>query len=131
MRSLRSIRLVAMREILERGRSRGYLLSLVFTLLLLGAGFILPSLLLGDQASKIGLVEPAPAGLADAVQAAADAYDVDVVVSSLPDREAAEAAVRDDQVAAALVVPADLSGPGRADRHQSASSELQAIANAR
>ena len=51
-----SIRLVAMREILERGRSRGYLLSLVFTRPAAGAGFILPALLLGtsDEAPKIG-----------------------------------------------------------------------------
>ena len=48
-----SIRLVAMREILERGRSRGYVLSLVFTIVLLAAGFILPSLLIGDDATKI------------------------------------------------------------------------------
>ena len=129
-RSLRSIRLVAMREILERGRSRGYLLSLVFTLLLLGAGFILPSVLLGDRASRIGVVEPAPAGLADAVQAAADAYGVKVSVSSLPDRASAEAAIRDDQLAAALVVPADLSGPGVLVVHQEVSNEVQAIANA-
>jgi ABC-2 type transport system permease protein len=128
MRALRSIRLVAMREILERGRSRGYVLSLVFTLLLLGAGFILPSLLLNDQARRIAVVEPAPPGLQQAVEATADAYGIDVVVSRLPDRAAAEAAVRDDQVAAALVVPADLSGPGVLIVHQEARSDVRAIA---
>ena len=47
MSRLRAIRLVAMREILERGRSRGYVLSLVFTVFLLVAGFVLPAFLLG------------------------------------------------------------------------------------
>ena len=49
MSRLRAIRLVAMREILERGRSRGYVLSLVFTVFLLGAGFVLPALLIGER----------------------------------------------------------------------------------
>ena len=128
-RSLRSIRLVAMREILERGRSRGYLLSLLFTLLLLGAGFILPSLLLSDQARKIAVVEPTPAGLEQALQATADAYGVKVAISSLPDRDAAETAVKADQVDAALLVPADLSAPGILIVHQDARSDVQAIAS--
>lgn len=130
MRALRSIRLVAMREILERGRSRGYVLSLLFTVLLLGAGFILPSILLGDQASKVAVVQPVPGGLEQALGAAADGYGVDVDISTLPDRAAAEAAVRNDEVAAALVVPADLSGPGVLIVHHDAPSELQAIATA-
>ena len=64
MRRLRSIRLVAMREILERGRSRGYLLSLVFTVFLLVAGFLLPAFLLGrDETPNLALVGTPPAGL--------------------------------------------------------------------
>ena len=43
MSRLRSIWLVARREILERGRSRGYLLSLAVHVVLLGAGFVIPS----------------------------------------------------------------------------------------
>jgi ABC-2 type transport system permease protein len=118
-----------MREILERGRSRGYLLSLLFTLLVLGAGFILPSLLLSDQSRKIAVVEPAPAGLEEALQLAADQYGVKVAISSMPDRAAAETAVRDDEVAAALLVPEDLSSPGMLIVHQSAPSEVQAVAS--
>jgi ABC-2 type transport system permease protein len=126
-RSLRSVRLVATREILERGRSRGYLLSLLFTLLVLGAGFILPSILLSDQSRKIGVVEPAPAGLEEAIRETADGYGVKVVITSLPDRASAEAAVKADSVAAALVVPVDLSGPGQLIVHQGANSEVQAV----
>ena len=66
---LRAVRLVAMREILERGRSRGYLLSLLFTVILLGAGFVLPALLLGQEKSpKLALVDPVPAGLQAAIE---------------------------------------------------------------
>ena len=128
-RSLRSVRLVATREILERGRSRGYLLSLLFTLLVLGAGFILPSILLSDQTRKLAVVEPTPAGLEAAVQQAADELGATVAISTLADRASAEDAVKSDQVAAALVVPADLSGPGELIVHQSPSSEVQAVAN--
>ena len=130
MRALRSIRLVAMREIQERGRSRGYLLSLLFTLLLLAAGFILPALLTGSDTQHLAVVEPAPPGLVEALGSAAATYDVTLDVSTLPDRAAAEAAVRDDKVGAALVVPQDLSGPGQLIVHRNASSELQAIAAA-
>jgi ABC-2 type transport system permease protein len=98
--------------------------------ILLGAGFILPSVLLGSQARKLAVVEPAPAGLEQALQAAAAAYDVDVVISTLPDRATAEAAVTDDQVSAALLVPEDLSGPGVLIVHQDAPSDVQAIATA-
>jgi ABC-2 type transport system permease protein len=130
MRAVRSIRLVAMREIQERGRSRGYLLSLLFTLVLLAAGFILPAVLIGDDTQRIAVVEPAPPGLVEALGSAAATYDVKLDVSTLPDRTAAEAAVRDDKVGAALVVPEDLSGPGELIVHKDASSQLQSVATA-
>ena len=47
----RAIRLVAEREIIERGRSRGYVLSLLFTVALMVVGFVIPSLLV-DQATQ-------------------------------------------------------------------------------
>ena len=85
-----AIRLVAMREILERGRSRGYLLSLVFTLFLLVAGFVLPAFLLGaNENPKLALVGTPPAGLEAAIQGVADQYNLTVDVSIVPDRAAA------------------------------------------
>jgi ABC-2 type transport system permease protein len=130
MRAVRSIRLVAMREIQERGRSRGYLLSLLFTLVLLAAGFVLPAVLIGDDTQRIAVVEPTPPGLVEALGSAAATYDVKLDVSTLPDRATAETAVRDDKVGAALVVPEDLSGPGQLIVHKDASSQLQSIATA-
>jgi ABC-type Na+ efflux pump permease subunit len=45
MTRLRSIRLVARREILERGRSRGFLFSIGFTTLIIIASFVVPAIL--------------------------------------------------------------------------------------
>jgi ABC-2 type transport system permease protein len=128
MSRLRAIRLVATREILERGRSRGYLLSLLFTLFILSAAFVLPQLLIANQAIRFGLVEPVAPGLQAAVEATAAAYDANVTVTTLPDRTAAEAALADDTIDAALAVPADLSGPGELLVQKQAGSQVQAIA---
>jgi ABC-2 type transport system permease protein len=119
-----------MREILERGRTRGYILSLVFTLFLLGAGFILPSFLLGDQATRLAYVEPVPAGLEDAVATSAEAYDLELAASTVPDRDAADAALAAGTIDAALLVPVDLSSPGELIVLQAASPQLQAATSA-
>ncbi len=125
---VRAVRLVATREVLERGRSRGYLLALLFTVFLLGAGFLLPAVLLGgNQATTIALVGDTPAELGPALQASATRFDATLQLSSVTDRAAAEAAVKDKQLDAALVVPADLSSPGELIVLDQASSQLQAI----
>ncbi len=128
MSRLRAVRLVAMREILERGRSRGYLLSLVFTVFLLGAGFILPSILLGeDEPTRLALVGDTPAGLAATLEAVAAPYELELAISTIPDRAAAEAGLGDASIDAALIVPADLSVPGELLVAEEASGPLQAV----
>jgi ABC-2 type transport system permease protein len=127
MSRLRSVRLVATREILERGRSRGYVLSLLFTLVLLALGFVLPSLLLADQAQKVALVGDPPPGLASALRATATAYGADLVISSVPDRATAEAALTAKAIDAALAVPRDLSSPGELIVRERAGDQLRAI----
>ena len=128
MKRLRAIRLVAMREILERGRSRGYLLSLVFTVFLLVAGFLLPAVLLGqDELPNLALVGNPPAGLQAAIEGVAGQYDVTLDISALPDRAAADAALRAKTIDAALDVPADLSGPGDLIVLEEADNRIQAI----
>ncbi len=129
MSSWRAVRLVAMREILERGRSRGYVISLVFTLFLLVAGFILPQFLLADQATRLALVDPVPPGLEAAVEATADAYELNLAISTVPDRDAAQAALADKAIDAALAVPADLSGPGELIVQERVGGTLQAVAS--
>jgi len=126
----RAIRLVSMREVTERGRSKGYVLSLLFTLFLLLAGFILPAVFLGSPgAIPLALVGETPAGLEPALRAAARSYETELVISSVPDRAAADAAVSTKAVDAALDVPADLSGPGELIVLDQAGATLQGIVN--
>jgi ABC-2 type transport system permease protein len=127
MSRLRAIRLVAMREILERGRSRGYLLSMLFTLFLLVGGFVLPGLFFGNLSTKLALVAPVPAGLEEALTATADAYEVDLTLSTIPSTDAAQAALRDKSIDAALAVPADLSTPGELLVLDRANDQIRAI----
>jgi ABC-2 type transport system permease protein len=109
----RSIWLVARREILERGRSRGFVLSIVFTTLLVVGSFILPTILFGEpEATRIGVVQPEPPGLALAISTVAAQQDREVLVVLLADAAAADAALAEGSVAAVAVVPADLSDPG-------------------
>ena len=127
MSRLRAVRLVAMREIIERGRSRGYVLSLAFTVFLLIAGFVLPSILLGeDEPTRLALVGDTPPQLGSMIQGAGDAYELEIVVSSVPDRDAAMAGLDGETIDAALLVPADLSSPGELLVAEQATDELQA-----
>jgi ABC-2 type transport system permease protein len=113
MNRRRAVRLVAMREVIERGRSKGYLASMLFTLFLLVAGFVLPAVFLGNPAAvKLALVGESPPGLVPALEAAATAYETELEISSVADRAAAEAAIRARTIEAALEVPADLSSAG-------------------
>jgi ABC-2 type transport system permease protein len=109
----RSIWLVARREILERGRSRGFILSVAFTTIIVVGSFVVPALLFGeDKPTRIGTVEPTPVGLTDAIQTSARQFDRSVVVVPYPDAAAADKALTDGTVDVIAEVPADLSGPG-------------------
>jgi ABC-2 type transport system permease protein len=126
----RAIRLVAGREIIERGRSRGYVLSLAFPVVLRCVGFIDPSLLVGQAGqSKLALVGATPPGLSSIIEATADAYDQRIELSAVPDAAAAAAALRDASLDAALSVPPDLSTAGELVVLESAPASLQAIVN--
>jgi len=109
----RSIWLVAKREILERGRSRGFILSVFFTTVLVVGSFVVPALLFGEEeATRVGVVQPAPAGLASAVAATAAQFEREVVVTDYPDDSAADAALEAGDVDIVVDVAADLSAPG-------------------
>jgi ABC-2 type transport system permease protein len=109
----RSIWLVARREILERGRSRGFILSVAFTTIIVVGSFVVPALLFGeDKPTRIGVVEPTPVGLTTAIQTSARQFDRSVEIVPYPDAAAADKALTDGAVGVAVQVPADLSGPG-------------------
>jgi ABC-2 type transport system permease protein len=103
----RSIWLVARREILERGRSRGFILSVLFTTLIVVGSFVVPAILFGDASTtRVGLVEPAPAALPQAITTAAARFDQKVAVTAYPDAAAADAALAGGGVDVVVTMPA-------------------------
>ncbi len=109
----RSVWLVARREILERGRSRGFLLGVLLTTALVVGSIVVSSTLFRDDAPvRLGLVEPVPATLPASLEVTADLLDRTIELTPYPDVQAGETALATDQVTALLLVPADLSGPG-------------------
>jgi ABC-2 type transport system permease protein len=130
MTRLRSIWLVARREIIERGRSRAYLLSLVVTIVLIGAGFLLPALVGGGPKTvKVGLIGEPPPALQQAILTVTDAFDRDAKVefTPFPDRAGAESALAARTIDVALAVPADLSGPGEIVVQESLDNQVRSV----
>jgi ABC-2 type transport system permease protein len=108
MKRLRTIRLVAVREIAERGRTRGFWGSLILTVGLILAAVIVPAIAFGEGDSlAIGVVEPAPAGLAPALVATGSAFETRVAITTYPDVRAAADAIEMDAVDGAIVVPVE------------------------
>ena len=128
MSRARSIWLVARRELLERGRSRGFIFSVLFTTTIIIGSFVVPVLIFGDEGpTRVGVVEPAPDRLDSAITTTAAALDQDIAVVRFSDREAGETALLDDQVAALLIVPADLSAPGELAFRESPDPTIQGV----
>jgi len=109
----RSIWLVARREILERGRSRGFILSVAFTTLIVVGSFVIPAIVFGgDNPTKVGIVDPSPSGLQAAIEQSAERFDHKVVVTTYPSSAAADEALTGGGADIVVEVPPDLSGPG-------------------
>jgi len=109
----RSIWLVARREILERGRSRGFILSVAFTTLIVVGSFVIPAIVFGgDNPTKVGIVDPSPPGLQAAIEQSADRFDHKVAVTTYPSALAADEALTGGGADIVVQVPPDLSGPG-------------------
>jgi ABC-2 type transport system permease protein len=126
----RSIWLVARREILERGRSRGFIFSVLFTTAIVIGSFLVPTLLGGDEEPKVGVVQPAPAGLETSMVTVAEGVGRELRFVPLQDVAAADAALEAEQVDAVVDVPADLSGPGDIRFRRSADQTLRQIVSA-
>lgn len=108
----RAVWLVARRELLERGRSRAFALSLIVSVGLIVAGIILPSLFGGGPGSqRLGVVGPAPTGLVSGLTATAQLAGLVVVSEPVADSGAGEARLVDGSLDALLVFPADGSIP--------------------
>jgi ABC-2 type transport system permease protein len=113
---MRDLWLVALRELRERVRSKAFLASTIFTLLLV-LGAIAVVVLVDDEGPEtytIGVVGDLPGVFDDSLDVAATLSDV--VVDTIPQasRESAEAALEDGRIDAALldVETVLLDGPG-------------------
>ena len=110
----RSVWLVARREMLERGRSRGFILSVAFTTIDRGRLVRRPGHPVrrraGDQGRRSSSRRRRPS--AAAIEATAERFDRNVAITTYPDAAAADAALADGQVDVVVPFPADLSSPG-------------------
>ncbi len=109
----RSIWLVARRELLERGRSRAFIISLGLTVVLILAGILLPAILGGGgpNGSRLGLVGTPPTGFATTLEATAAQAQLLVNAEGVADVATAESRLRDGTLDAALILGGDGSEP--------------------
>jgi ABC-2 type transport system permease protein len=108
----RAIWLVARREILERGRSRAFLVSLVLSVGIIVAGLFLPSLIGGGvRAQRLGIVGTPPAGMTEGLAATARLTNLTVRTDPVPDLATGETRLRDGTLDALLLIPPDGSLP--------------------
>jgi ABC-2 type transport system permease protein len=118
MNSFEAVRLVAWRELRERGRSKAYIVSTIFTLILLGGAIALPSIFGGDPTTyEVGLVgeggEPIiETASALAVERAGDEEPDSFDSTSFEDLATAEAALDEGEIEAILVDGQELVAPG-------------------
>ena len=107
MRTRDIVQLVAGREIRDRIRNKGFLIGTVVTLLLVLALVIVPGFFDDGEPPSfdLGVVGQVDPLFEDAVQAAATSQDVEVTLTSVADRAAAEAGVEDGELDAVLVDP--------------------------
>jgi len=111
MSRLRAIWLVAVRELIERGRSRAFLIGLVVTEAIILAVVLVPGILgLGDDPVELGHVGEPSAELRAAVDLAAQPLEIEVDLETYPDLAAGEAAVEADEVDVLIVPPAVSAG---------------------
>src|SRR5918997_6150093 len=107
MSRARAIWLVARRELLERGRSKGFLGSLILTeVFVVGSMLLQAQLASGENRLDVGYVGQPPVALEQAMDAIARQSDGTVDLHPYPDRASAEAALAADEVEG-VVVPGD------------------------
>jgi ABC-2 type transport system permease protein len=107
MSRVRAIRLVAMRELIERGRSRAFLISLITTVVLLGVGAVLPSVIGNPSRERLGIAGMPPARFATDLAAVASAADLELETESVTDETTGQARIKDGSLNALLVVAPD------------------------
>jgi ABC-2 type transport system permease protein len=127
----RAIWLVARRELVERGRSRAFLISMALAVAFILAGVFLPSLLGGGpEISRVGVVGTPPPTFATALDLQAGQSGLDIVSEAVPDAATAEAAVGDERLDLAIVFPPAEGVPSIVVREGRQGPLIQAVATA-
>ena len=107
MSGRRAIALVAQREIRERLRSRVFLISTLIMLVLVGASTALNGALSKETTYSIGVIAPAPHGLATALQRAAEPFDANVRLRVVASPAAGRQALEADKIDALVLLSSD------------------------
>lgn len=131
MSTRRAIWLVARREILERGRSRAFLVSLGLAVAFILAGVFLPGLIGGGPGdSKLGIVGTPPPAFAPNLAAGAAQSGLTITTQTSPDVATAEAQLQAETVDAVLVIPPDGSAPSIVVRERGNEGLVQVVSQA-
>jgi ABC-2 type transport system permease protein len=104
MRAAQAIRLVANRELTQRSREKSFLVSTVFSLVVIAVVAFLPALMGDDDGFKVGVTPDVPEEMRTALtsqQVVSDQGDIDLV--ELEDVDRVEAAVEAGDVEAAII----------------------------
>lgn len=106
MNPLRVVWLVGLRELLERGRSRAFILGLIATQALIIGSFFLQGFI-ASEAGKfvLGTVGNIPADARLAMASVAATLDTTLTIRPMDDLTVAEAALRNDELQGVLVAP--------------------------
>jgi ABC-2 type transport system permease protein len=110
---LRAIWLVARRELLERGRSKGFLAGLILTeVFVVGSLLLQATLGSGENRITVGYVGDAPPALGPGLESAARQFGGSATLVELPDRGSAEAALAGEEVDGVLISDGTGAGAG-------------------
>ena len=108
----RSILLVARRELLERGRSRAFLFSLILSVAIIVGGIFLPAIIGGGAGVQhLGIVGAPAAGVVDGIESTARTAGLKLTVDPVGDLASAEERLRKGTLDAVLLTPPDGSLP--------------------
>ena len=131
MSGIRQTRLVAAREIRERGRSRAFLASLLLMLITVAGAVALPALLdSGLDTKSVGYTGETAPGFTAAIQAQGEAVDATISVHRYDTLAHGETAIRDGDIDVLVVDERQLEWPRRADEQLKAvvTSAIQFVA---